>query len=261
MQPIEVILPTRNAPQVLWLTLTHYWAHAHDSGAVRAITLLDNRSTAEGMDLVLGEALRRGCRVVRHEQNLGVWASVNRGLALARSPWVLVLTSDVLLGPGAVTILAQLLAQAPPEVVMLGPEVHDTLEATPLLARLPLEGHVDVSRYNGACWLMRWDVLRERVGWFDPQFCVCYGDTDYVERLRQAGLLCGIITQLPCVHLDKQSRRGDHTVEEDTEVEIRDGARFHDKWAEHPDVLARHPQVDRQAYLDAKAGWKERIVA
>jgi len=55
--------------------------------------------------------------------------------ALMTDTWVLVLTSDVLLGPGAVTILAQLLAQAPPEVVMLGPEVHDTLQAAPLLAR------------------------------------------------------------------------------------------------------------------------------
>lgn len=256
MSDVEVIIPTRNAPSILWLALTHLIAY-NGRDFARA-TLLDNRSDAPGADTVLAWAAARGLPVVRHERNLGVWASVNRGLALARAPKVLVLTSDVLLGPQTVRALAAVMDAT--GVPFLGPEVHTGLDEAPALAApLPERGAVDVTAYNGACWMMQKDALLAQVGWFDPRFAVCYGDTDYVERMRLAGVRYGVVRGLPCVHLDKQSRRAEHTAEEDTDVEIRDGERFHAKWAEHPEILARHPAVSRQAYLYAKRGWKEAI--
>ena len=43
---MEVIIPTRNAPEVLWLALTHLFAYGR--GAVSQTTLLDNCSTTRG---------------------------------------------------------------------------------------------------------------------------------------------------------------------------------------------------------------------
>ena len=256
MTDTEVVIPTRNAPAILWLTLTHLFAFNRRD--VAGVTLLDNRSDAPGADAVLAWAASQGCLVVRHERNVGVWASVNRGLALARSRRVLVLTSDVLLGQRAVQALAAIMDAV--DVPFLGPEVLTGLAAAPALAvPLPETGGVDTSQYNGACWMMDRERLLAEVGWFDPRFCVAYGDTDYVERMRLADVRYGVVRGVPCVHLDKQSRRAEHTVEEDTEMEIRDGGRFHEKWAAYPEILTRHPAVSRQAYLYAKQGWKEAI--
>ena len=190
---IEVIVPCRNAPAALWLALTHLVAHA-DFPGLAEVTLLDNCSTAPEMRFVLGEARRRGCRVLRNEENVGVWTSVNRGLAVARASWVFVLTADVLLGPMAVSILAQVMDQAGPSLVHLGPvpvEGENAILAAPVLGDLPTTVTVNTSTYNGACFLLRWDELRQKVGWFDPSFFVCFGDTDYAERIRAAGLEYG----------------------------------------------------------------------
>ena len=256
MSKISVIIPTRNAPEVLALCLAHYWANAHDERLVASVTLLDNCSEATGMDAVFSDAIRRGAAVVRHERNVGVWASVNRGLVLSRSEKVLVLTSDVLLAPGAVAELDRI--QDASQVWFLGPRVvSDFLTAIPLLYERAA-GPVDRSHYNGACWLMPKELVW-KVGWFDPQFYVCFGDTDYTQRLTDAFYVYGVTDAVRCVHLDKQSRRHDHTEGEDTYVEIRDAERFHEKWADRPDVLARHPRLSPLQYAVTKAEWKEAI--
>ena len=260
---IDVVIPTRNAPEVLALCLAHYWANAHDDGLVASVTLLDNCSEAAGMDAVFADAIRRGAAVIRHEANVGVWTSINRGLALARSDRVFVLTSDVLLAPGTVMKLDRAmtgLAKAGTPVAMLGPEVRDFLPSLPWLYEPAFNGAgaIRLDHYNGACWLME-RVLTETIGWFDPRFCVCFGDTDYVQRLRDGEYAAGILIGSRCVHLDKQSRRHDHTEGEDTFVEMRDAERFHEKWADRPDVLAKHPQLSPLQYAVTKAEWKEAI--
>ena len=254
---IDVIVPCRNASEVLALCLTHYWANAHDDRLVASVTLLDNCSEAKGMDAVFAEAIRRGCRVIRHERNVGVWASVNRGLALGRSEKALVLTSDILLGPGALAELDR--AQDETKVWFLGPKVvSDFLHAIPLLYERTEKRAINHTTYNGACWLAPRE-LYQKVGWFDPRFYICFGDVDFTQRVADAFYAYGVAEHIPCVHLDKQSRRADHTEGEDTEVEMRDAERFHEKWADRPDVLAKHPQLSAVQYAVAKAGWKEAI--
>lgn len=248
---VEVIIPTRNAPEVLWLTLTHLLAF--NGGWVSSVTLLDNVSKALGMPEVLAFARRHGCNVIRHEGNVGVWASVNRGLALSRSRWVLVLTSDVLLGPGAVPLLRQAAIGA--DVPFLGPQTALGMASAPVLALPgPAALEVDTSTYNGAVFLMDWPRLREKVGWFDPRFYCCAGDTDFVERMRDAGVPYGVLLRVPCVHLDKQSRRRDNTVLGDTRMEIEDLSRFRAKWAGRDDVLARHPLPNMDSWNAMKGG-------
>jgi GT2 family glycosyltransferase len=257
---IDVIIPTRNAPEVLALTLAHYWANAHDETLVASVTLLDNCSSAPGMDRIFGDVIRRGGRVLRQEGNIGVWASVNRGLALAQSEQVLVLTSDVLLAPEAVAKLSKI--QEEFDIPSLGPRV--VSDQITHLAQL-YSSHspaytADTSHYNGACWMMKRSLLNT-VGWYDPQFYICFGDTDYNQRLLDAGVLYGVTDSVRCLHLDKQSRRHDFTEGQDTEVEMTDARRFHTKWQDRPDVLAKHPQLSSVQYAIAKVGWKDAIPA
>lgn len=254
---IDVVIPTRNAPEVLSLCLTHYWANAHDEKLVASVTLLDNCSEAKGMEAVFNEALRRGAAVIRHERNVGVWTSLNRGLALSRSEKVLVLTSDILLGPGALAELDRV--QDESNVWFLGPKVvSDFLQHIPLLYERADGPFVNRATYNGACWLAPKE-LYQRVGGFDPRFFICFGDTDFTQRLTDAFYVYGVAEHVPCVHLDKQSRRADYSEGQDTEVEMRDAERFHEKWADRPDVLARHPRLTAVQYAVSKVGWKEAI--
>lgn len=255
---IDVIIPTRNAPEVLALCLVHLWA-SEGLDQVASVTLLDNCSTALGMDDVLAATQRRGARVIRHERNVGVWASVNRGLALARSELVLVLTSDILLAPRAILRLLRAKRDLGERYVMLGPDVLDGIPTLPWLYQpMPDEYMVNGSHYNGACWLMD-RSLTDRIGWFDSQFYICFGDTDYSQRVLDAGLRYGIVGNARCIHLDKQSRRHDFTEGEDTQVEMADAERFHEKWQGRPDVLAKHPKLGPVQYAITKVGWKEAI--
>jgi len=262
---VDVLIPTRNAPESLWLCLTHFWAFACRDKLVSSVVLLDNCSTDPRVSEILAIAQQTPRhQVIRHDRNVGVWCSVNRGLALSRSGLVLVLTSDVLLGVAVLPLLVEV--QKRTRLAFLGPETVIGLGQVPALATQAETPVLLEPGYNGSCWLMDWPRLREAVGWFDPRFYVCFGDTDYVERLRAAAagdplLEPAMVKGIRTCHLDKQSRRADGDAGQDTEVELRDGARFREKWRDNPAVLARHPELPREAYMAFKdrdlGGWEE----
>ena len=262
---VDVLIPTRNAPASAWLCLTHIAAYGIPG--IASVAILDNHSTDPALGPVLAWIAGRDRAVlVRHERNVGVWCSLNRGLALSRSDLVLVVTSDVLLGPTTLTALLE--ARRETGHAFISPDCLTGLGAAPGLARPPGPEIRLRAGYNGACWLMDWRRLREEVGWFDPRFYVAFGDTDYIERLRLAAHKRADETLVPIIlegvavcHLDKQSRRADMTAAQDTDMELQDGARFREKWQGHPEVLARHPGGSREGYLAFKGqdlgGWEE----
>lgn len=263
---IDVVIPCRNAPQVLSLTLTHLWAYGGD--AVRSVTVLDNASTDARMPGLLDAVAQRpGHVVIRHERDVGVWASVNRGLATTTAARVLVLTADVLIGPDTLPVLLEVQRQTGLAIVAPDSRMPLTLTDHAALFARPSRYAVRPD-YNGAVWLLDWARLREAVGWYDPQFYVCSGDTDYIERVGRLARETGDATLYPhtvsglvVLHLDKQSRRVDFTAAGDTDVERRDNARFHAKWnALDADVAARHPMATTEhgvAYREQHlGGWE-----
>ena len=240
----DVIVPNRNAPQALMLTLMALWGIAW-SDKIASVVIVDNQSTDPDVAPIYKLAGARPHHIVLHnEANVGVWNSVNRGLTLARSPFALVLTSDVLLGPGVPETLLDIL-RGRPELGILGPEVHTGIGTVAALAQGDTRILIDETTYNGACWMLR-RALLETVGWYDPQFLIAYGDTDYMERLRLSGVRYGVARRLPCVHLDKQSRRSDGTAAQDTTRELSDAGRFLQKWRDYPEVIARHQPGDER---------------
>ena len=252
MSKISVIIPTRNAPHILAMTLAHYWLNAHNDRLVASVTLLDNCSDAKGMGSIFVDAISRGARVIRHERNVGVWTSLNRGLALSRSNKVFVLTSDILLAPQALQWLDAI--QDDSGCDFLGPKViSDQIEYLWALYEEPTPAEaVNRDHYNGACWLMTRELI-EKVGYFDPRFYICFGDVDFTQRIADAGLSFGVTGAVRCLHMDKQSRKADFTSEQDTDVEIADWERFAEKWKDRPEVMAKHSRPDRILYNMMKA--------
>jgi len=262
---IDVLIPCRNAPESLWMTLTHFWAYAPEN-LIASVLLMDNQSTDPRMrDIFALVQSRAKHQVIRHERDVGVWTSLNRGLAMSMSRFVFVLTSDVLIGPGMIETLLK--CQDMTQSSYIGPDVKTGIAETPTICAIAPMLTLQ-ARYNGACWLMDWRRLQQEVGYYDSQFYVCFGDVDYVERLAEAAhgkgdgtLVPSVIAGLYICHLDKQTRRVDMSVEQDTEMELKDGARFRKKWAHRADVIARHREISRQGYIQFKekdlGGWKK----
>lgn len=259
---IDVVIPSRNAPAVLGLCLTHLWTHAREH--VRSVVILDNASTDPGNAPLLAYAAKQpGHLVIRNERNVGVWANVNRGLATVTGRFVLVVTSDVLLGPHTLPVLLE--AQRQSGAVCIGPEPSNAGLAT-YPALFDLRGGYSVAPgHNGAMWLLDWPAVRDAVGWYDSQFYICNGDTDMLERLIAHAQASGdarfvprIVKGLPTCHLDKQSRRADHTAAEDAAVSVTDSERFQAKWA-GTEAAVRHPQErfdDVLAFIEREhGGW------
>jgi GT2 family glycosyltransferase len=257
MSEVDVIIPCRNAPEALALTLHYFWANAYDPRVVASVVFVDNCSTDRRvLDLLYHAAARYPDthRVVLNERNVGVWCSVNRGLALGRAEFAFVLTSDVLLCQNALKALfATMLLDS--SLGNLGPTVLTGLGRCPELSTATLgdeEVKVDRTTYNGAAWMLRRSLLKT-LGWYDPRFYVAFGDTDYAERMRLHGIGYGVLQGVPCVHLDKQSRRADGTAVVDTETELKDAREFARKWADRPDVVRRHTPADAAQVI----AWKE----
>lgn len=248
---LDLIIPNRNAPAALWLTLAHLWGVAWWD-KISSVIIVDNGSTDPKVFPIYALAGARPRHVVIHnETNVGVWNSVNRGLAMGRSDFAMILTSDVLLGPGVPEVLVDIL-RGRPELGSVGPEVHTGIGTVPALAVEETRYRIDESTYNGACWVLR-RALLDAVGWYDPAFYISYGDTDFMERCRLAGHRYGVARGLPCVHLDKQSRRADGTAGQDTALELKDAEVFLWKWRDYPEVLARH----RPGSPEQMNAWKE----
>jgi glycosyltransferase involved in cell wall biosynthesis len=86
-------------------------ALGQDGGAPHVI-VVDDGSTDADTALALGEAERRGARVVR-QQNRGAAAARNAGLALASTPYLLCLDADDRLAPEALSLLRPRLDRDP----------------------------------------------------------------------------------------------------------------------------------------------------
>ena len=80
------------------------------------------------------------------------------------------------------------------------------------------------------------------------------------QQSNDGTLVPAVIEELWCCHLDKQTRRSDMDVQEDTEMELRDGGRFRGKWQYRPDIVSRHREITHQGYIDFKrrdlGGWE-----
>ncbi len=258
---IDLLLPVKNTGRVFGLTMAHVYAHALTTGLVGSVTICDNASDDPVLVEVLAEARRRGCRVIRHERDVGVWCSLNRGLAATTADLVLVVTADVLLGPWTLPALLQ--GQQATGAHYMAPYPNDeglaTYDAT-LTQPMTL---TPSGNYNGACWLLDWACLRETVGWYDPQFYVCSGDTDYIARLVRHADATGdrrfyphVLNEVRVCHLDKQTRRAD-SAERDADIESEDLRRFRAKWTGDAEMLTAHPEVSMVQRLALRPGWTE----
>lgn len=191
-----------------------------DLPAVADVVVVDNAFDAPEEPAARAELARRAT-VVPLDAPHGFAAANNRGVALGRAPYVLLLNSDVLVAEGAVELLAGSLAQRPGAVAaggrLVDPETLATQEqyrprpfptlANFLVIVLGIEelwpGNPVTRRYHGAALdegsvhvvatqpaaaalLVRREAL-DSIGGLDERFWFWFEDSDLLLRLSALG--------------------------------------------------------------------------
>ena len=152
-------------------------------------------------------AARGRILLLRHEQNLGFCAAVNRGLAAAKGRDVLLLNADILLPPGAIeTLAAAAYAHAATGTVTplsneasicsypnwqggnAMPDAQETARLNALARAASGAKTVEIPTAIGFCMFIRHDCLRATGGFRGEIFAQGYGEeNDFSLRARHLG--------------------------------------------------------------------------
>ncbi len=112
--------------------------------------------------------------------------------------------------------------------------------------------------YQHSCFAVDRGILA-RVGGFDEQFFLTYGDTDFMLRVKdETGVEPVILKKAVAFHGVSVTRRRAFGLEGDTNRDLADRERFEAKWAGRPEVLAAHPRAARSKMIaDRQVAWKD----
>ena len=157
--------------------------------------VVDNASSDETVRV----AQQRGALVIRNLRNEGYGRANNIGVRATDAEFVLILNPDVVLDPGAVTVLLRA-AELYPDAGLFAPRIVEpdgrfffqarSLLSSPLKNQhaapaLP-QGDCCTGFISGACFLMRRELFL-RLGGFDQNIFLFYEDDDLSRRLADAG--------------------------------------------------------------------------
>lgn len=223
IREVTVVVPHFGDPTPTLRTVEDLRGQRHD--APLQIVVVDDASPVPFPDT-------DGVEVVRRSRNGGFGSAVNSGAAVARHPMLLVLNSDVEVGP---TFVADLVAEADPWMpAVAGPLVvdhvgvpawsgrhfptvgHQTVEWLTPLARFrdrqalhEAVGHdtravpgavVPVDWVVGAALLLPTEVFRA-VGGFDEGFFMNSEEVDLQRRLRERGIPSVFVGTVSLLHV------------------------------------------------------------
>ena len=186
-----------------------------------------------------GPPALRDVRRVTLPQNAGVPVGWNEGAAVARGEYLVFANDDVVVGPGCIDAMIDLL-ERDPEVGVVGPE-GSRWDAQDGRHRSFVEGEGRqpcdvVSGFlfatRRACW--------ERVGGFDPAYSPCsFEEVDYCHAVRASGWSCEVLSPLDYEHDWGISRsrpyrriRFGGKSESIRSINRRNRARFRSKWGQ-----------------------------
>lgn len=227
---VVVSFNTRDLLRECLLTL------AREAGGVSYETIVvDNASKDSSADMVEREFPK--AKLIRSSVNLGFAAANNRGFALARGQFVVLLNSDAFLRPGALPTAVERMKADPrigvggarlvgrddswqPSARMFPSFTYDLFTLSGLSSKYPssrLFGRFDrtwadqneaaeVDWVPGAFSIMPRHVLEE-VGYFDENFFLYYEEVDLCRRIKAAGYTIWYWPDVVVVHLGGESSK------------------------------------------------------
>ena len=151
--------------------------------------------------------------LVQSETNEGFSRGMNRGLAIARAPFVCLLNNDLRFAEGWLEELLGV-AQSHPELGVLNP-TSNTFGNRPrpgvsldehAASLTPLRGrYTEVGMCTGFCFLIRREVVERIGGLTDEVGRAFFEDEDYCMRAQEAGFQCAVVESAYVYHTEHQS--------------------------------------------------------
>ena len=201
------------------------------------VIVVDNASHDGSVEMV--QACFPNVRLIVNSKNKGYGNAANQGMLTAQGEWVVLLNPDASVKTGFLVALEGYLAQHP-HVGLLGPHVvqpdgtaqstcrRSYTLATAFFQSTPWEfwfGETpDLKRFYcrdlhetaearidwivGACLIVRRAVVRT-VGGFDPRFFMYFEETDWCQRIGEAGWQVAYYPQAQVLHHRSQSASQD----------------------------------------------------
>ncbi|MFO8237203.1 MAG: glycosyltransferase [Prochlorococcaceae cyanobacterium] len=227
---VDIIVPVFNAPQYARKCIESI-ASAWRSLPCR-ITVINDGSDEETSSMLRGmQANISMLRVIENKVNIGYTASVNVGLSLSSSKYVIVLNSDTIVSDGWIDRLVRC-AESSPNIGVVGPlsnaaswqSVPDLYDTSGMFAvnELPKGMHVEemarlvrvvskrcyplVPIVNGFCYLIKQEVI-QCVGILDESnFPVGYGEeNDFCIRTLESGYNIAVADDVYILHAKSKS--------------------------------------------------------
>lgn len=195
-------------------------------GLVYEVIVVDNASTDGSADVIATEF--PAAKLICNRENVGYARGNNQGLAVSSGRYVLLLNSDTLVKPQALTQLVEfmdqhstvgavsprlLLPNGEPQAFAFGgdPSIGYLLKRGVyrlLLRRFIHDWHTTqlqaVDWVSGACLLVRREVIAQ-VGGLDENIFMYFEDADWCRRIRLAGWPVMFNPHIEIVHLGGQS--------------------------------------------------------
>lgn len=195
-------------------------------GLAYEVIVIDNASTDGSAEMIAAEY--PDVKLIRNRENVGYTRGNNQGLAVSSGRYVLLLNSDTLVKPQALTQLVEfmernstvgavsprlLLPNGEPQAFAFGgdPSIGYLIKrgVYRLLLQRPLhDWHTTqiqtVDWVSGACLLVRREVI-DQVGGLDEHIFMYFEDADWCRRIRLAGWQVMFNPHIAIVHLGGQS--------------------------------------------------------
>lgn len=178
------------------------------------VTVVDNASSDETIQAFQTHIPQ--VSVIANDVNLGFGAANNKGVALARTEFVLLLNPDCVIDAKAVKALI-VCADQFPHASMVGPQLIDrngqpdksySMGAKAWGGKGPIaEGPLSVKFISGACMLIRSSAY-QKVRGFDEGFFLYYEDSDLCLRLCDMAGEIIVEPQAEVIHLSRGSSGG-----------------------------------------------------
>ena len=262
---LDIIVPAYNNPDITARCLAALLLFKPPGSR---IIYVNNGSEDRAMADLAGMVQASGGLYHEIAVNRGPYVAVNEALGLGDSMLVGVVCNDVVVLPNT---LAALVSSLRPElaVPVVGaaeaPGVDGwSFDATVRAAQAAGLGKPEMVAQQGffSCFLGFRSVFHpDSVGPFDEDYFVTFGDADWEERYRDAGLIYGKAHHAVVYH-GRSTTRKRLGVDVDVQNDRADHDTFKKKWANRPDVLARHggdppDAVRRLGTLQAWAGGEQ----
>jgi GT2 family glycosyltransferase len=186
-----------------------------------------------------------------NDENLGFAAGMNKGMKISEAPYVCLLNNDCEVTDGWLLEM-MLVAGSSSEIGIVNPQ-SNTFGSMPRqgtsihehAARLQKnsEKYVEIGHAIGFACLVKREIL-DRVGYLDEVYAgVCYEDSDFSLRAKNAGFISVIAEGSYVFHLEQASRKN---LAGRKEIYQANKKTFEDRWGKIIRALVIDPECSRQ---------------